>query len=436
MGARPAERVKVAGLDDCHQLSRKPDGACIYLGPENQCRIHQHFGPEAMPLMCRLYPFGFYAMGERTAVDVSFYCRSVGQGSGAPIGESIADYARLLPARDSADTRRHRLRDQVPLDGSTMWEIEHHMLSLLADGSLTPVDRIRCVLQFVRLATTGHPAQPTVALLRKAMAKGIPTQIRDAPLEATMDRTQQAVFYQWLYLAFNPAPRKFHRLVPAEQAAVQNQRETAGRRFRDRHGRPTVDGVELGVDFERIALVETGIFVSGDCRPGQDFLCAKIIGQKFLVAGQKELPLVEATLKFLLCFPMAVWTSKALAADRGAAAVEEPDLRQAIRLIDRTLGRSRRRSCHASNGTSTTGSCWRPTSLRRRPMTSWSADGADRVWRRPRGQLENAQQWPVTIPRIEELRAFLCDLLRGRRGIIAAVLFGAGRTARRHTEWR
>ena len=152
-----------------------------------------------------------------------------------------------------------------------------------------------------------------------------------------MDRTQQAVFYQWLYLALNPAPRRFQRLAPAEQAAVQNQRETSGRRFRDRDGRPTVDGVELGVDFERIALVETGIFVSGDCRPGQDFLCAKIIGQEFLVAGQKELPLVEATLKSILCFPMAVWTSKALAADRGATEVEEPELRQTIRLIDRTL---------------------------------------------------------------------------------------------------
>ena len=338
MGARPAERVKVAGLDDCHQISRKPDGACIYLSSENQCRIHQHFGPEAMPLMCRLYPFGFYAMGERTTVDVSFYCRSVGQGSGAPIGDSVADYARLIPSRDSTDKRRHWLRDQISLDGSTMWEIEHHMLSLLADGSLTPVDRIRCVLQYVRLATAGDPAQPTAALLRKAMAKGIPIQIRDAPLEATMDRTQQAVFYQWLYLALNPAPRRFHRLAPPEQAAVQSQRETAGRRFQDRDGRPTVDGVELGVDFERIALVETDIFVSGDCRPGQDFLCAKIIGQKFLVAGHRELPLVEATLKFLLCFPMVVWTSKALAADRGAAEVEEPDLRQAIRLIDRTLG--------------------------------------------------------------------------------------------------
>jgi hypothetical protein len=226
----------------------------------------------------------------------------------------------------------------VSVDGATMWDIEHHMLSLLADGSLTPVDRVRCVAQFVRLATTGDPAQPTAAVLRKTMAKGIPIQIRDAPLEATMDKTQQAVFYQWLYLALNPAPRRFHQLAPAEQATVHTQRETAGRRFRDRAGRPTVDGVELDVDFARIALVETGIFVSGDCRPGLDFLCAKIIGQKFLVAGLRELPLVEAALKFLLCFPMAVWTSKALAADRGAAEVEEPDLRLAIRLIDRTLG--------------------------------------------------------------------------------------------------
>ena len=338
MGARPAERIEGAGLGDCHQLSRRPDGACIYLGTENQCRIHQHFGPEAMPLMCRLYPFGFYAMGERTAVDVSFYCRSVSQGDGAPIGERVADWTRLLPSRDATDTRRHRLRDQVPLDGSTMWEIEHYMLGLLADRTLTPVDRIRCVLQFARLATTGDPAQPTAAVLRAAIAKGIPLQIREAPLEATMDKTQRAVFYQWLHLALNPAPRRFHTLTAAEQATVRDQRETAGRRFRDRAGRPTVDGVELGVDFERIAQVETGIFVSGECRPCRDFLCAKIIGQKFLAAGSTELPLVEATLKFLLCFPMAVWTSKAVAADRGATEVEEPDLRQAIRLIDRTLG--------------------------------------------------------------------------------------------------
>ena len=338
MGVRPAARVTVAGLEGCHQLSTRPDGACIYLGPGNQCRIHQHFGPEAKPLMCRLYPFGFYAMGDRTAVDVSFFCRSVSQGDGAPIGARMVDYAGLLPPRDAADTRRHQIRDGVSLDGATMWELEHYMLGFLADGSLTPVERVRCVLQFVRLATTGDPAQPTAALLRQAMAKGLPGQIRGAPLEATMDKTQRAVFYQWLHLALNPAPRQFTRLGSEEQATVQYQREKAGRRFLNRHGSPTVDGVELGVDFERVALVKTGIFVSGECRPVREFLCAKIIGQKFLAAGQRELPLVEATLKFLLSFPMVVWTAKALAAERGVAEVDEPELRRAIRLVDRTLG--------------------------------------------------------------------------------------------------
>ncbi len=72
--------------------------------------------------------------------------------------------------------------------------------------------------------------------------------------------------------------------------------------------------------------------------PLETFLKAKIVGQKFLVAGERELPLVEATLKLLVTVPMTLWTAKALAADRGAGRVEEEDVRHALRLIDRTLG--------------------------------------------------------------------------------------------------
>ena len=155
VGARPAARVKVAGLDGCHQLSRKPDGACIYLGPENQCRIHQHFGAEAMPLMCRLYPFGFYAMGERTAVDVSFYCRSVSQGDGTPIGEVVADSARPLTTRPSTATRRPRTRPQVHVAAAPR--------SLTADdygaaGGMGPVGVVTGLQPFDRGDSVIHPA--------------------------------------------------------------------------------------------------------------------------------------------------------------------------------------------------------------------------------------------------------------------------------------
>ncbi len=308
------------------------------LGAENQCRIHQHFGEAAKPLLCRLYPFSFYAMGERTSVDVSFYCRSVSQGDGAPIATRLGEWTRLLASRDLNDARQHKLRANVRVDGALVWEVEHHLLQFLRDASLTLIERVRCVLQFVRLATTGDPDQPTASALRAAMAKGIPLQVRGAPLEATMDETQRAIFYQWLHLALNPAPPSFDTLSSAAQVEARERRGRAGRRYRDRAGRPRVDGNELAVDFGRIAAVDTSVFAENDCAPLRDFLCAKIVGQKFLVAGEDELPLVEATLMFLLTVPMTIWTAKALAAQRGATAVEECDLRQAIRLIDRTLG--------------------------------------------------------------------------------------------------
>lgn len=162
--------------------------------------------------------------------------------------------------------------------------------------------------------------------------------MRSTPLAVTVDMTQRAIFYQWLHLALNPAPQLFHTLSPAAQEEVCERRERARRRYRDRAGRPQVDGRELAVDFGRIAAVDTSLFADGDCAPLRDFLCAKIVGQKFLVAAEAELPLVEATLKFLVSVPMTIWTAKALAAERGATAADESDVRQAIRLIDRTPG--------------------------------------------------------------------------------------------------
>src|SRR5688500_17392162 len=40
-----------------HRLARHDDGACVFLGKANQCRIHEHFGADAKPLVCRMYPF-------------------------------------------------------------------------------------------------------------------------------------------------------------------------------------------------------------------------------------------------------------------------------------------------------------------------------------------------------------------------------------------
>ena len=62
-GISPAAPVPGEPRSGRLALARKADGACVYLGARNQCRVHEEFGEPAKPLLCRLYPFGFLGGG-------------------------------------------------------------------------------------------------------------------------------------------------------------------------------------------------------------------------------------------------------------------------------------------------------------------------------------------------------------------------------------
>ena len=353
--ATMAEKISPPGQKTRWRLRRRGDGACIFLDDDNLCLIHKHFGPATKPLLCRLYPFGFYPVGTSIGVDVSFYCRAVAEGHGEAVQDRVPEWTRLLESGDGdigpsssltppKGTVRHSVRPGVSLSGDLVWEFEHQLLTFLEDETTTLFDRVRAALQFLRLGTTGDPASPTAAALRDAMAKGIPMQIARQPSTATMDKTQRAIFYQWLFLHLNPPPHDVHQRPPHELQKEQKRRIDAGKRYLHRKGRPWIDDRELSVGFPEIDAVDGDVFDTDDGEPSdltapvQVYLRAKILGQRFLVVGEEELPFVEAAQKFFLVVPMTLWTAKALAADRGAKRVELADVRGALRLIDRTLG--------------------------------------------------------------------------------------------------
>jgi Fe-S-cluster containining protein len=320
------------------RLARRDDGCCVYLGADQRCRIHSHFGGERKPLMCRLYPFGFYPVGGRVTVDCAFSCRSISEGSGDPIAKRVEEWTALLGERAAAPEKRRRLTRHLELSGELLWEIEHYLLGLLANQGLTLFDRVRCCLQFTRLATTGDPASPAAAKLREAIARGLPRQISKIPRGGHMDPTQRAVFYQWLCLALNPPPVNADLSPSPNTRRKEEMRAAAAQRFTTQKGAPNVDNRELPADFKQIAQVDAMLVTAPSSPLLERFLAAKIIGQRFLLGGDEELPLVEAVPLFFLSYPMAIWTARALAAERGAAAVSEPDLRRALGLLDRSLG--------------------------------------------------------------------------------------------------
>lgn len=326
-------------------LARDDDGACVFLGDENQCRLHEHFGADAKPLMCRLFPFGFLPVGDRIAVDVSFACRSVSEGSGRPLEVREPEWAKL--AGDTDDDTRHRFSKKYQVEGALLWELEHHLLELVSNRSLSVVDRVLGVGEFIRLATTSDPTTAAARQLRQVMVSGIPALVRERrSAEAlsnvsavSMDKTQRAIFFHLLFLLLNPTPPELHAASGKSRQKEVKRRVQAADGYKFSKARPWVDNHEVDVDYAAVAAVAPG-FVMDDAGAMlvEHFFEAKIIGQKFMREGERELAFVEAVPRLLLLFPMLVWTAKALAANEGVAEVAEAHVRRGLRLLDRSFG--------------------------------------------------------------------------------------------------
>lgn len=85
---------------DTH-LAHRPDGACVFLGPDNRCRIHAAHGSAAKPLACRLYPLVLVPAGDHWNLGLRMACPSAADDKGRPLADHLREareYAALLEA--------------------------------------------------------------------------------------------------------------------------------------------------------------------------------------------------------------------------------------------------------------------------------------------------------------------------------------------------
>jgi len=335
-GTMPSANPAIRGG---RQLARRADGACVFLGERNQCLIHERFGEDAKPLMCRMYPFAFYRFGDRVGVEVAFSCNAVSTDRGEDVARKVPEWVRMaFGDGEPRDDRRHFLRPGVAVGGDLVWEIEFHLVQFLKNRALSFQDRVRACAEFLDLGTTGDPAASTAKMFRDAIAEGIPRRLAKVEQPARMDATQRAVFFLWLYLHLNPRPATFHLMPQSEQADETARLAAEAEAMAKGEGRPRIDGREIDADFDAVARVDASIFATGDTAFLEKFFATKILGKKYLMRTGRELPLVEGAGQLLMFWPMIVWTAKALAADRGAARVEDADVRRAVRALDHKLG--------------------------------------------------------------------------------------------------
>lgn len=341
VGRSPGVEIRSEAGASRRALAKRDDGSCIYLGTENQCRIHERFGAGAKPLMCRLFPFGFLPVGGRVAVDVSFACRAVSEGRGAPLGEHIPAWRRLL-VEPSSVLSRFSFSKKYDVSGELLWEIEHHLLEILSDESLTLLERVRALVEFNRLATTSDPATDAARTLRRLMVSGVARLVREKPLEPEsrrMDKTGRAVFFHLLFLALNPTPTKLLSTSGKKKEREVRLRVQMADSYRFPEARPLVDNRDLPISFGTLSRTSAEYFLgSAGAALVARYLTSKVLGQRFLFEGDDAIPFVEAVPRLVLALPILIWAAKALAAERGSPGVEQEDARRALRLVDRSLG--------------------------------------------------------------------------------------------------
>jgi lysine-N-methylase len=112
--------VKSGGLftSGGYRLNHKPDGACVFLGPDNRCRIHVKHGSAAKPLACRIYPFALVPAGDHWKLGLRFACPASAEGTGRPLAEQLPEAREYAAALEAGTVLAALTGPPPPLQGS------------------------------------------------------------------------------------------------------------------------------------------------------------------------------------------------------------------------------------------------------------------------------------------------------------------------------
>jgi len=165
VSADERERIEAQGWDlgtplfDARgtTLNHRPDGACVFLGEGDRCRIHAKFGAAAKPLACRVYPFLLVPAGDHWRVGLRFACPSAAADDGRPLDQhlpEVREYAALLEENEPAAKTQPPppLRAGTSVSWDDVLRIVGVIAEMLGEADVSLERRWRNVLTLTALA--------------------------------------------------------------------------------------------------------------------------------------------------------------------------------------------------------------------------------------------------------------------------------------------
>jgi lysine-N-methylase len=330
-------------------LNHRPDGACVFLGDDDRCRIHAKFGAAAKPLACRVYPFLLVPAGDHWRVGLRFACPSAAADDGRPLDQhlpEVREYAAQLeenePAAKSQPPPPLRAGTSVPWDD--VLRITGVVAKMLGEADIPLERRWRNVLTLATLADGltfdgGGSA-------KKAVTGGRLSELFHVLSETAAEETPPADQV--------PRPGRAGRLVFRQVLAVYARKDHGAERGTAQ--RSAFGRVAAAVRFARgsgrvpklHARLPDVTFSAGETPFGPlpeecDALLTryyrlKVQSLQFCGPTNFGVPFWEGLRSLALTFPVAMWLARVFAAGGEAkpAAVE-----RAVRVTDDNFGFNR-----------------------------------------------------------------------------------------------
>lgn len=315
-------------------------GACVFLGPDNRCRIHAKYGAAAKPLACRVYPLVLVPTGDQWRVGLRYSCPSAAKNDGRPMTahakDAAAYAAELEPRAGAADLPPPSLDGTQALPWPDLARLVT-AFSLLISKPDRPMERkLRHLLlltgQLRRLSyekVTGLRLSELIGVLAEATTTEVPLA-ESVPPPGWVGRT-----------VFRQLAAVHARVDRGPDAGTMTRggplhRLHAGYRFAIGRGRvPRVNGLlPPGVRFE-VGEAFAGPLPVESEQLFLRYFRTKLDSMQFAGAINFHLPFWAGLDSLILVFPLTLWLARLLTtADRPRVVA----IREALRVVDNSFG--------------------------------------------------------------------------------------------------
>ncbi len=294
-----------------YQLAQRSDGTCVFLTDEGLCRIHQEFGFETKPLVCRMYPLQLVPVHDTAYLTLRRSCPT-----------AAADQGREMRAhRDVAKAfvkQRPQLAESVaPPDihrgHRRGWKdtklVMRGIERLMTDERFPLVRRIVHGLRYCDLLENCRLKKVESGKLREL----IDILVENSPSEAAELFRQAAEPPKFAAVLFRQITAEYLRLQPGYIV-----RESWGQRLRmastaiafarGRGSIPRLHESYPETSFEQVEARRLGHMEESLQEPFVRYFETTAVSKQYAMAGRTGWSLIEKYRALATAYPIAMWT--------------------------------------------------------------------------------------------------------------------------------